>query len=156
MCSGKSGRRRRSFIMYRIYRCRRETVRGSVLSSVRRRLRSLWCAGRIITRLFSPICVLATPSDKAVPYFGGGMQYGPAALDVPQGLSAEKRVNCRLQKRCSSWPFPKGLRLLLRSFAKAILSFERAGEGHARPTLPRSEERRAKAFCVAFLVIRLL
>ena len=57
----------------------------------RRRLRPLWYAGRI-ERLFSPICVLATPSDKAVPYFGGGMQYGPAARDEPQGLSAEKRV----------------------------------------------------------------
>lgn len=73
MCSGKSGRRRRSFIMYRIYRCGRETVRGSASSSVRRRLRSLWYAGRIIARLFSPICVLGTPSDKTVPYFVGDM-----------------------------------------------------------------------------------
>ena len=44
------------------------------------------------------ICVLATPSDKAVPYFGGGMQYGPAAHQAPQGLSGERSgriVDCK-------------------------------------------------------------
>ena len=34
--------------------------------------------------------------------------------------------------------------------------FEKASEGHTRSTLPRSEERQAKAFCAAFLIIRLL
>ena len=132
-----------------------EHARPPAALSPRRRLRPLWYAGRI-ERLFSPICVLATPSDKAVPYFGGGMQYGPAALDVPQGLSAEKRVNCRLQKSVPSGRFQKGFASACALLRKPFCPLKKPAKAMARPTLPRSEERQAKAFCAAFLIIRLL